>query len=277
MPIAPVQSGATLAELMLRVGITFGVVVYADGSGKDAPPTLPDSPSRLAIIRQAVNDGYQEFLAANPVWSFMQPTVRLTLDPTGTGGIDGDPARYALPNGIASDPVDRWRIVSGSAAGYWIVSTHAGHVAKKLADDPTPAVPRLAGSRVTRRTDGSSAWEVLFWPKPAEAFVVEAEFRLQPARLENNDDRHVAGPQHDYAIQALAEAAFAKLDRRSDDRMMAIRANADRVLALAIRNDERMSPRTLGVLPPTTISPRSPLLGVRRVTNSDPYTVEIPS
>ena len=280
MPLA-VQTGATLAELMLRVAVATGVAEFVDGQGRDSAPVLPSSPSRLGLIRLAVQEGYQRFLAADPSWSFLRTVVQVRLEPNGSGPDqpDGDPSAVMLPVGVRSQPLQGWTVKQGDTAGSRVRDVPADAIIQARAAHPEAGRIEAAAIQPVVQNDGGVRYRAICWRKPAATTILEASFLLEPGQLAADTDRHGAGAHHDRVIAALAEAEFLRRDvagGASSARVTMADQAAERMLANARAADARMTPAVFGRLGDTTAHARD---GGRhgRVTNSDPYTVELPA
>ncbi len=255
MPISPVTPGKTLADLMLEVAITFGLARVVDNDGNDTAPTLPTEASRLGVLSDAVNAGYEDFLRANPNWSFLDVVLDLTMSPDGTDTncVNGDPGRYILPLGITSRPIGFWNISNTDGAvadqDWKIEDTASSRVARWWGVMTEANLPRIAAVRPLPQDDGTQRWEAIFAPKPDKAYPVSAQFRLHPPRLVDQTDRHMAGPQHDRTLRLMAEAHMARGDMDAGPSQATAQAAASQALAQSIELDGEMHPTTFGVMP----------------------------
>lgn len=233
--------------MMLDLAQEFGLARIVTDAGQDAPPSLPDEPSRLARLKRAVVDGYRRFIFANPKWAWMRVSISVTMDPTGTGpsNLDGDPTRYRLPAGIASAPYTGWllRNTSNQAIGM-VTDTSERRVFTHQAVNRTPGVPVLA-CVTPFDGDPTGARRLVVSPSPDAAYTLTGTFRLTPPDLDALDQPHLAGAKFNFAILALAKAAFAAGDSDVGRRAELERAATAALVSAAILDGEEHE-NTLG-------------------------------
>lgn len=237
---------------MLNVARQFGYARITDDDGKDIAPALPAEPSRLAAIRDAVDTAYARFIAANPQWTWLEQTLTVTMDPTGTTALNGDSARYLLPVGVASRPQRSWLVTLPS--GTWVgecLDTSPSRVLSVQADrSEETGPPIVAACRPTQdATTGATRWEVLVAPRPDQAYPMTADFRIYPVSMAELTDRHAAGAAHDQTIKDMACLAMVQGDASMASQVDRWQQTADRSLAQSLALDAEMQPGTLGIMP----------------------------
>lgn len=217
---ADTLTGWTLERLLIELADELGLAEY--GSGADNSAVVPADPNLRDQLTRAVNRGYRAFLNANPRWTFLERPLRLTLSPDGTAGecIDSDPGRYLMPSFVTGNPKGDWTFVDDLGDKDRIIAADALSV-RRMRDRTTgtsgtpaygavrPLEPAAGGTQKAARH------ELLLFPDPDLAYIIEAEFRITAHDLSDLADRHIAGAEHDLAVLEQAIWQFRKQDNPS--------------------------------------------------------------
>jgi hypothetical protein len=75
--------GLTFGDLITRVAEVIGLAYY--GAAGNQAAQNPVDVHDLELCKRLVNDGYRRFINSNPRWSFLTPTITLTLAPGYSG------------------------------------------------------------------------------------------------------------------------------------------------------------------------------------------------
>ena len=74
------DSTLTYKDLLIRVAEAAGIASYINpADAADNTAQVPTDPHNLDLCKRAVNDGLDQFYLSNPRWSFLKPTVSLSL------------------------------------------------------------------------------------------------------------------------------------------------------------------------------------------------------
>jgi len=214
---AQVLTGWTLRQLIIELADAVSLATL--GTGSDNRATTPTDPNTLDQLTRAINRGYKSFLTANPRWTFLERPVQITLSADGTAAqcVEGDPARYLLPSFVNGNPKGDWSFIDDQADRVCIMTTHE-HVVRRLRDGSpdTSGTPLYGCVRPLDPPKGGSLraarHELVLYPDPDEAYVIEALFRIGAHELVELEDRHVAGAEHDMAILEQAVWQWRQLD-----------------------------------------------------------------
>lgn len=209
------QTSQTFEESLIRLAVAAGMANY---DGQEA--ALPDDPLHLDRLKRAYNDGYERFLRHRARWTFMEMPFELTTTSDGTGAynVEGDPARYALPDFlIGCRPKGNWHYTDSSAIYSTVIDTSWEIVRARYASHGNDAgVPQIAAcQRMSNPADSinnADRWEVIFWPPPGAVYTLTALFSVMRRRLVELTEKHPAGMIHDATINACAKFEFFKDD-----------------------------------------------------------------
>ncbi len=252
---ADLVTGKTFAELQLDFAIQTSLCSYANG-GRGAPQ-LPRSEHDLFLCKHWVNKGYQRFMRSDPEWTFSKFRLELTMDPTGLGpmNVAKDGARYRLPSFLRGNPRGNFRYNDLRTTYTEVVVIDPASLQRMRQRFKISSVPVHACTRPIDPADKAEArgWEVVFYPPPNTAYVVEADWRIEPYDLRDPDEKHVAGGVHDHAIIASALDLWARSDTDNP------RAGESRVqdwadaLASSLKLDRALRTKNRGQLRNTTV------------------------
>lgn len=265
MPDAILFTGASFGDLLLELAVELGLARLVNTSGQDQAPTLPTDGSILFKLKQRLNAGYMSFLGGiNPSlppgrkpythWSFLSREVTLEFHPDGLGplNIDQDSTRYRLPDGITSAPKQAWTINTGGRySNTHVQSVTWERVRHELAMAPTlRGCPVMAACRTIdalEHPDHGKAWETRVYPPPADpGMSMKADFRIQARPLNDLNQRHIAGTEHDRTIIAYALVEWHRRDDKKGDQFgRAMKLAGDSILA-SIELDKRARPMVVG-------------------------------
>lgn len=243
----------TFGDMILDCAERWG---HADETG-----TLPGIPTDAAVldkIKRKINAGYAEFLRADRKWCFLRQRYELTWYPDGDGpyniptGGSPDGGRYRLPTYLGSQPLTDWTYVTTGRPPSVIQNVSGETVRRQQASFRMSGVPMQAGCLPILTGDGvggqPKGWEVLFYPRPASAYTVEAVFSVRQHVLTELHERHVAGSDHDRTIIAYADHQWFKDDAENPLTSQTYEAEMLRMKALSMEIDKERRPRVLGKL-----------------------------
>jgi hypothetical protein len=240
------DSSLTLDDLILRVAESAGL---ADYSGDIA--AVPSSTHDYDLCRRAVNDGIEMIYRANPRWTFLFQMVSWVMDTAGAHpwAIDADPAKYRLPWYVQGQPDHACLTLQDTGNSAYQCPVVAMKIVQSARaamgqDSGTPqiaAIDRLPGSLGNR-----SAWQVVFYPDPDQAYTVSGTFRCFAPKLIESAERHVMGVEHDQTVIAAGIYAKKMTDSKDAIEREHYRGIYDRALMESIELDKRMAPRTVG-------------------------------
>jgi hypothetical protein len=247
--VAEPTGGLTFRELVVRVAEYLGVAYY--GSDGTSEAQVPTDGHDLGLCKRLVNDGIRMFINDHHDWRWMRKLHTLTVTNSSSPlQVAGDTGRYFMPEDFGGDARGHWTF--GPDQNVWpeIItidevtirewrSIHAGN---------QTGIPRYAAFRPLPDEDipqGQRArWEVLFYPDPGQAYVVQLPYRHYFNNLVSLDaDRQPAGFEHDETIKAAA-LAQAELDR--DDTLGARGEYYKKCLENSKRIDLLSVPKTVG-------------------------------
>lgn len=248
------DTSMTFRDLILRVAEAGGLCDYPEGEDNEA--AIPTDPHDLDLCKRSVRDGLEQFYRAHKKWTFLQPEVSMTLstDASSPASINDDPARYRLPWFVcgASSGVITWANPVGSWGGT-LQLTNPERVMAAAANNPdSTGHPQLAcilpaPQNVAVTTGDRQGWELRVWPKPDANYELKARFRVFPRRLEDLDERHVAGAMHDQTVVSFAVWVLKRRDAETNPGVLAVyKREADEALAASIALDAPNTPRLLG-------------------------------
>lgn len=248
------DTSMTFRDLILRVAEAGNMCDYPEGEANEA--AIPVDRHDLDLCKRSVRDGLEQFYRANKAWTFLQPEVTMTLSTDGTGAanIAADPCRYRLPwytNGASSGSLV-WSNGAGNYGGAVILTNFERLAAASATNPNLTGFPQLAcilpaplGVAVT--VGDRQGWELRIWPKPNEAYTLKARFRVFPRRLEDLDERHVAGAPHDQTIVSYAIWTLKRRDAETNPGVLATyKAEAEQGLKQSMILDAPNIPRLLG-------------------------------
>ncbi|MCW5776530.1 MAG: hypothetical protein KIS87_08840 [Phycisphaeraceae bacterium] len=242
------QTSKTLGQLMLDVAGEVHLAAYTAAG----VATLPANPETLRQLRAAVNEGLRYFVSVNPKWTRLREGVLLTFFPNGDGplNIDRDPARYALPPYVRSRPLRAWTYTDGISsqrtvadASWDVVRQHMAAVTR-TSGTPLLAACKPIGARQSHGDTGG--WEAIFYPAPSSPFTVEAPFRVATPDMQDLDERHPFGEDHDLAILKCAVEALRRRDDADPEGWQRAVQDRDRQLEFSIALDRQLGERYLG-------------------------------
>lgn len=241
--------GLRFDQIAIRVAEYLGIADY--GSSGSSGAAVPTDAHDLDLVKRLVNDGIRMFISDNPKWYWMRKLYSLTVSNEAVPEqVDGDPGRYMMPQDFNGDAMGYWTF--GEDQNVWpeIVtlpetvirqwrSIHSGnqsgipHYAafRRLEDQYVPAGQR-------------GRWEVMFYPDPGQAYVVQLPYRHYFNELVDlTQDYQPAGMEHDETVVAAA-IAKAELDR--DDVLGSRHQYYEKCLKNSIRVDLQQAPKTVG-------------------------------
>lgn len=212
------DSTLTYKDLLIRVAEAAGIASYINpADAADNTAQVPTDPHNLDLCKRAVNDGLDQFYLSNPRWSFLKPTVSLSLSSTGVSpaSYPGDTthSRYLLPWYIQGNQRTPWTWSYATAKGSVVRSTSMHDVRARHAHSVAAGPPMLCAVDVSDAPVPVGArplWELRVWPRPDRDYVMESQFDIQPRGLAELGERVVAGARHDQTVIAFCIAQLAR-------------------------------------------------------------------
>jgi hypothetical protein len=231
------SSSKTFGDLMLALAEApvCGIASYGTtGTGVGA---LPTGEADLAILKRAVNRGYQRFLNFYPQWSFMRDEVTMTVSQATDGpyNVRGAAWRYRLPSGVRSAPIQNMRFSDATALVSRCKTVDSRLILDLRQRSDTSGTPQFAAFRPIQGADGAgdeaAAFEMILYPTPDTTYTMSGQFRLLPYDMVDEGERHIAGAAHDRAIIACVLYEWARMDQ--DKEPMTAGLRDDMLMALA--------------------------------------------
>jgi hypothetical protein len=244
-----VDNSWTFADLKLRLAEACDVATQ--GTGADNRSEVPSDPNTLDRLSRAINDAAKDFARNRHRWTWLCPTLSITLEPDADGSLSiaGDSRRYRLPVNVISAPVGRmtWRDPSSSYGGR-VTDSHIDRVWEYISRAPSlkgqPLYASVWTSNDREITVGERPpMELVVYPAPDLAYTIRSRFRVDVPRLVNNDDRGIWGSIHDQTVLAIAVTKFMSV--REDGYATAV-ALAEQAIAKSIEVDMEMHAKRLG-------------------------------
>lgn len=242
--------GLRFDQILIRVAEYLGIADYSSaGTGAAA---IPSDVHDLDLCKRLVNDGIRMFLSDNPKWYWTRKIHSMTISNSSLPDqINGDTARYLMPQDFNGDAMGEWTF--GADQNVWpeiiTMPEHVIRMWRSIHSGNQSGIPHYAAFR--RLEDRyvpagqRGRWEVIFYPDPGQAYVVELEYRhFFNDLVEPTLDYQPAGAEHDETIVAAA-IAKAELDR--DDVMGSRHQYYEKCLKNSIRVDLQAAPKTVGM------------------------------
>lgn len=241
------HTSQTLDELRLAFAVRADLADQGEAGYE-----LPDDTTLVGKIDHWINDGYDLFLRAHR-WTFLRPTVRLTLSNAEVAQqVGGAVYRYRLPGYVSGPPLSDLRFVESDVAVGTIVRRPIETVERlRLAQDTVTGTPEYFACRPFATGDGAGephAWEIVVYPDPDRAYVIEADFRVGRHRLREPFEHHVGGGEHDQTIVDAALYRFAQHDADSPGEEEAARLRYAESLTRSIALDNEHVDPSVGVM-----------------------------
>lgn len=245
-----VDTSWTFADLQLRLAEAVDVAVQ--GSGADNRSQVPTDPNTLDRLKRAINDAAKDFARNKHRWTWLCPTLTLTLEPDADGplSIAGDSRRYRLPVNVISAPVGRvtWRDSSSSYGGR-VTDSNIDRVQEYIARAPSLQGQPLYCSVWTSNDRDIAVGdrpplELLVFPKPDQAYTIKSRFRVDVPTLVHDTERGIWGAIHDQTVLAIAVTKFMSV---REDGYQAAQVNAANHITTSIAVDMEMHSKRLGV------------------------------
>lgn len=254
-----IDTGLTVGEILLEMAVRYGIAEEDTAGG---PLSLPASNTEnFRMLLSALNRGYSRFLNRRE-WSFLSRPLQILMDPNGIGplNVDGDPARYRLPEWACIMPEGGggWKYVDTLSAYGEVMPMPYEDVYSLLQSAGTSSTgtpmyagigPYTAGGGHARSVGGNGLgmsdtdWELVLYPSPTAAYLIRATFNMRSHKLVSVNQRHIAGSQNDEAITAEGIWALYESDVMNPERDGAKEAR-DEAVGLAIARDVK---KTLGM------------------------------
>lgn len=259
-----IDSTLTFQDLILRVAREVGyAVAKADGSGEDIP-----SGKILQRIKDAINDGREDFYRAYPHWTFLREGISIALSTTPTAwNVEGDTTRVRLPWYVQIPPLTEWiySLVSGGAGGRVRV-VHLDDVLRAYANtaDLTSGLPMMIAQEHSPGADHQPGVRrpiiMRVWPKPDQSYTLTAESgRVVFAKMMDLSDREPAGSMHDQAIISRAIYRFRRANNADNAMLKRLDEDSQAEFARSIALDQQNVP-DMGVMHDPSVLNRPPRL-----------------
>lgn len=260
------DNSRTYGDLMLDLAVRVNQASFgADGTSEAALPTDAETLRRLeSCVREALS----LFLRSDKNWSFMFETVSITFDPSGQSEfcVGGDAGIYLLPAFVTSGPVGNWRYADSRTRLSEITTRSWQEVMRYRNRYINRGLPRYSGFKALEPAEQAglsrSGMKVNFWPIPAQAYTIEAEFRVSVPKVIDLADRHPCGADHDDTILKWAEEVWREMDETDSE--LYLRVKAARLAALeqsqaldSTKRTRRHGPKRLLSGADRTVLPRS--------------------
>lgn len=217
----------TLTGLQEEVGFVLGI--KRDSSAWSA--------EEQATVTSIVNSGLRKFYFPETPheWSFFKPTTTLTTTE--------DDADQDLPDLFGS--LDGEFTFASAQYKQKIKNVGEGIIRQLRADNSdTSGVPLFAAIR-PKANDGSlgQRFEVMFFPKPNDAYVLSYRYHVLPNALTAVNPYPLGGASHAETIQ---NSCLAVAEQRGDGEIGIYTAAFDKSLQASIIADKRQAPDNLG-------------------------------
>jgi hypothetical protein len=215
----------TFQELYQRVQKFLGTYGSSGASGN----ALQDS-------KDVVHDAYKRFLNAdgNHVWSFLKPWEQLVT-------ISGDWV-YELPSNFVSmestftfDSDENYSPLEERDSEF-IMDMRASSTINRY-----PDYYALRPGKYTKET--GQKWEVIMYPTPDAAYVLQYQYKLYPDKLSADNDLPIGGPEYSDVLKQLC---LGEAESYKDEATGQQEQKAATALQIAISNDIKRNPHNLG-------------------------------
>lgn len=248
-------AGATFRDLQRDVAeaLKLAVFVNPDDAG-DNRARPPADRNRLDRVKRAVNGGLG-LMGLEHDWNVLKRPVELVMNPDGDGplNIDGDAARYRLPEWGSGAPQGSWVITGGTVqGGLRLATTSLDRVISAAAMYTAGGIPAMAAV-VPHAFPGAErpVWELRVAPAPDAAYTMTIAFRRQAGTLVDDAERHPFGAEHDRTVFCYAMRKATETDMPEAHAQWTAEAAA--ALAHSRRIDGQLTPATLGQGPKTVV------------------------
>jgi hypothetical protein len=236
----------TFEDLIIEVAEFMGVAYY--GADGDEAAQVPTDAHDLDKIERLVNQGVSHFINDAPQegWRWQRPILSITINSDGTGpdNIDGDPARYLLPDSFTGTPDGPIRYAADSNHATHIEWCHEARIRDMRETVTNSSYPTRAAVRAYKQSQNDLIrWELIVWPDPQSAEVLEFPYTILFNKITNLTSRHPAGQQFDQVVLAACKM-MAELDQ-PDLGNIFTSLYAQRLMK-AYEVNKRMAPRKLG-------------------------------
>jgi hypothetical protein len=271
-----ISTGKTFRALLLDMAVELGIARMTGTDGTDNQTLeLPDDGSVLFKLRQRCNAGYLAFVhGEHPLrpqnrapytrWTFLDRQVSVTLNSDGLGALNiaADSARYRLPDGITGNPRDPWTIdTNGLYPGNMVENVSESRVTSILAVATVGSgCPIYATTRPIQSPDSpdaGKAWELLVAPRPSGAMTMTSRFRVQARELQDLNQQHIAGAEHDRAVFCMAMLEWYRRDAVKPEMYGRWLQTAASAVDASIELDKRSRPMVVGGVQDPSVGRRS--------------------
>lgn len=192
----------TYGSELLTLAVNCGVAVSTS-----AGATLPDG-TTLDRLKGAYLEAAEEF-GRERTWSWLCPTITVTLSPDGTGDkcIAGDNTAYALGDLYAGQP-----IAPRSSAQCWVDSHDAGWLRRQNALAPEFSGMPKSIAFEDRAMGGDPVIQsvLIVYPPPDSEYTLTFRAKRRQWLPRDLTDPLAWGADHNLAVRTLAEYKLAK-------------------------------------------------------------------
>ncbi len=251
----------TFEDLIIRVAEYLAVASYAGGSA-----AIPTDAHNLEKCKRYVNDGFRRFYTSKPQWNWTDRTFSLTFttDTDSPDIVDGDIARYYMPDGFY-----------GQIMGTFTYEQNSGYI--DIEQVPEQLIRSMYASTIVQgyptkyairplHEDNKRRWEAYFWPQPSQGLTITGRCRIYPNKLVELTDTPSCGFEFDDALIAACKAEAELDSKQASGPMMAHWAEA---LVRAYAIDQRSAPARLGDYGGAEMSEIRSYTGVDTYTSKD--------
>ena len=190
----------------------------------------------LTDAQSAVHAGYRKFLDSNPVgWSFLKRTDEKITTVSNT-------YTYELPKDFVS-LVGTFQF--GADQTYGPLSEISVDMIRdwKAVNDYNSYPTHFAMTAGNYHAETGQTWNVLFYPTPDSAYTLHFAYRFYPPKLSNATDVP-AGPLD--VAECIRQCCLAEAETYLDENTGIQETKAKELMLIAIRNDLKRQPKTLG-------------------------------
>lgn len=245
------ESSMTFEALILDLASRSGNAYHGENGDEEAQ--LPADPRVLQQLMDYINRGYRWFLQQDTDWSFCAFPVTMTTSSDGTGpyNVAGDPGRMKLPHPIRSRPRKNLTYQDRGTNLEQVVVYTPEQLQRLRQTSPSSGCPQFAAFRQIPEADRKpgehpNTWEMLLWPSPDSAYVLEATFRIVPYPMVEPSERHAAGADHDTTLLAAAAYEWAMRDSTEPHEKATLLAERTTAITNSLKLDRKKRPPRLG-------------------------------
>jgi hypothetical protein len=235
-----VETTVATTAASLHVSYTSLTTAVADYLGFSNPPTGGDATKVDAIIQSGLRQFYWPTVLQDgkPIrWSFLSPTTTVT-----TVNAQED---YTLPADYGGN-ANSFVYLAGATSLEPLVGISDQHMHAIRAGNPKSGRPQYYGINPnTSDSSGVQQWELMFYPKPDAAYVIQYQYDVTPPAL-SSTYLYPYGPA--LHSETIIESCLAIAEERVNDAKgnptagSPHRSRFNELLAASVRLDAAMAP-----------------------------------